>query len=119
MFWELYQMSQISEANTKAVNASARAGNAEDRIMRLELRIEGLALACQALWEISNKELNVTREQFEEKMQEVDLRDGKLDGRMRRQVQDCPECGRKSQKQRTSCLYCGTKLPGDGHLFGI
>ena len=119
MFWELYQLSEIHSAKTTAVNASARAGNAEDRLMRLEHRIEGLTLACQALWEISSDELNVTKEQLVKKMEEVDLRDGKLDGRMRRQVQDCPDCGRKSLKQRKSCIYCGTQLPDDGHMFAI
>ena len=60
MFWEFMQQYQINEANAKASEAQSRAGNADQRMRRLEIRLESMALACQALWEITSERAGLT-----------------------------------------------------------
>lgn len=78
----------------------------------LERRTESLTLACQALWEILQEELNLSNETILKKMQEVDLRDGVLDGRVSVDVAACPSCQRSNKASRANCIYCGEQLPG-------
>ena len=119
MFWHLYAANDSSRASAAADRAATKATTANLRLQQLERRVEALALACQSLWEIASAELNVTEQQLLEKMQEVDLRDGKADGRMSAHAHQCSECGRNSNSQRTTCLYCGADFPDDKHIFQV
>ena len=74
--------------------------------MILENKIESLALTCHALVEILRQH-GITSEMLAAKMEEIDLRDGKLDGRMSPVSKACGRCGRRNSKNRTNCLYCG------------
>ena len=50
---------------------------------------------------------------------EIDMRDGKLDGRIAPSAEMaplCPKCSRKLAKKRPFCLYCGTPVQQD--VFG-
>ena len=43
------------------------------------------------------------------KIDEIDLRDGVLNGRRAKQVpMDCPKCDRTLPKRQPVCIYCGT-----------
>ena len=108
MFWEFYQQSQIQKANTTASRAQLKAEQSKDHIQLLENKIESLALACQSLWEILEEKTNITSEQLHAKMEEVDLRDGKKDGRLSSTAKTCEKCGRKTSRRRPICLYCGS-----------
>ena len=119
MFWELYQQSEIQAARVASSRAEARAGSAQDRMSRVERRLEALSLACQSMWELCSAEFKLSEEQLIAKMQEVDLRDGKLDGRMSPQAQECERCNRRANARRDKCLYCGHEFAADGHLFDV
>ena len=45
------------------------------------------------------------------KIKEIDLRDGKLDGKPGVSPQECPGCGKPNGPHRKACLYCGGELP--------
>ena len=47
---------------------------------------------------------------LEAKIQELHLRDGKLDGKLTLNPVNCTECGRKLHERRKTCLYCGTPV---------
>lgn len=124
MFWEFMQQHQISQANWTAQDARHAADGAQtearylkDRIQDLERTVERLSLATLALAEILRDRVNVTEAEIDAKIQEIDLRDGKLDGRLRGSGQDCPQCHRPNASRRRACLYCGESLPGDSYLF--
>lgn len=120
MFWELYQISQINEANTKARKAENRVQVQRAHIDMLEARMEALALACQSMWELLRDRSKLTEEDLLEKMQEVDLRDGQADGRMSKEAAVCSYCDRKSPAKRKSCIYCGKPIGGNnGHAFNV
>lgn len=113
MFWEMYQQSRISDANTKAGRAERAAERATDRSNqmqeRLEEKIDSLALTCQALFEILEEQVGLTKAQLDSKMEEIDLRDGVKDGRITPTNQVCSDCGRRTSRTRRACLYCGGK----------
>lgn len=77
----------------------------------LKRKVEGLSLACQAFFEILQSHIGLTESAILQKMQEIDERDGKLDGKTAAPVLECIECGRKSNASRTTCVYCGAPLP--------
>jgi hypothetical protein len=111
MFWDLYQHSQIrsnSQHADKALRAAERtAKQTESMHEKLESKIESLALTCQAMFEMLEARGGFTKEMLAEKMEEIDLRDGKLDGRMSPPKKSCVRCGRRTLKTRSNCLYCG------------
>lgn len=126
MLWELYQMGRLRNAEMDASQALGSASRAADDISSmhrtitgLEQQVERLTLATIAMIEIMQSRHGVTPEEFEAKVREIDLRDGKLDGRLQQQVRpprNCPACGRPNGGLRTACLYCGAMLPGDPML---
>jgi len=111
MFWEMYQQSNIKAATHKANQArrTAEKTASQSATMHalLESKIESLALTCQALFEIMEARDNITKEMLVAKMEEIDLRDGQLDGRMSPPNKVCGDCGRRTSKTRSNCLYCG------------
>ena len=111
MFWDLYQHSQIrsnSQHADKALRAAEKAAKQTDSMHeKLESKIESLALTCQAMFEILEARDGLTKEMLAAKMEEIDLRDGKLDGRMSPPKKSCVQCGRRTSKTRSKCLYCG------------
>lgn len=107
MFWEFYQQSQINRAKSTAGRAELIAEQSKDYYALLENKIESLALACQSLWEILEERTDITSELLHAKMEEVDLRDGKQDGRLSSAAKSCQSCGRKTSRRRPICLYCG------------
>jgi hypothetical protein len=95
----------------------ARSSASSQDIARLERQVERLALASQALWELLRATGALSDEQLLAKMQEIDLRDGKVDGKMGAGRAECPECHRLSHTRHAACMYCGAELPRT-HVFG-
>jgi ribosomal protein L32 len=116
MFWELYQQSQIHGAKSDAARASGKASRVEDEVRRLGDRIDSLALICQAMWELIRERTTLSDQDIERRMEEIDLRDGKADGKMTSLPQNCSNCGRIVARRHSRCMYCGTEFAKE-HLF--
>jgi hypothetical protein len=116
MFWEFYQQGQIHQAKSNASRAEQKAISVKGEIQRVSARIDSLALTCQAMWELIRERTNLSDEDIEARMQEIDLRDGREDGRMHTPVFECSECGRKVSSRHQRCLYCGAEFDPN-HLF--
>ena len=110
MLWEIYQQSQIRDAEATASQAQSKAENISYSLAELEQKIESLALTCQALWEIARDQSGLTDEQLMAKVAEIDTRDGAADGKMNSGVQPCTKCGRVLSKRHMKCLYCGEQV---------
>lgn len=117
MFWELYQQSNIRNAHSSAGRARATADQASRQGERLEEKVDALALACQSLWEIVRETTDFTEDHLLAKMEQIDLRDGKSDGKMSPVGQTCDDCGRKTSRRRDNCIYCGEQI-GPSEVFG-
>ena len=116
MFWELYQQSRIEGARADASSARSAAENAKLSLQQLEDKIDGLSLVCQAMFEVLADKLDFPQTEIEAKMEEIDLRDGRLDGKISSKPLNCAKCQRRVNSRRKKCLYCGEPVPGD--LFG-
>ena len=117
MFIDLYQQGQINDANAKAEQAKRNVDSLHQEIEELKRKSDALTIGCQALWEIVRGQLQITDRALLSKMEEIDLRDGRADGKISTVLAACPNCGRNSNSVRKSCLYCGTLLPPDPHVF--
>jgi hypothetical protein len=79
----------------------------------LEEQLGRLTLACTAMWTLLKQRTGVTDQELLEAIQEVDLRDGVLDGQYRPPALTCPACGRRNNRRRRTCMYCEAPLPSE------
>jgi hypothetical protein len=98
------------ETDSKVHRVANKIENLADEMHSLRQKVEKLSLSCQAMWELIRDNTDLTEEELFVKMTEVDLRDGKLDGRLGQQVLICSNCGRKVSSKRSNCFYCGYML---------
>ncbi|OPZ90776.1 MAG: hypothetical protein BWY74_02203 [Firmicutes bacterium ADurb.Bin419] len=76
-------------------------------------KVEKLMMITEALWLILKETNNLTDEELKEKILQVDLKDGKLDGRVAANadgIEYCPQCGQVLQKNKYVCIYCGAEI---------
>ena len=79
--------------------------------MMLNARLDALELACAGLWLFLKARHGYTDEDLAGVIQDLDARDGKVDGRMTPLQEMCPACGRKlATRQRKRCVWCGAEL---------
>ena len=116
LFYDLYQSGKIYAAETQASSAKHTAKRAEEEVRDLRQRVDGLTLACQALWEVLRAHTGLTDDAILRKMEEVDLRDGKVDGKIAPKPISCTRCARTTNATRPNCIYCGAPLP-PSHVF--
>src|ERR1051326_1006641 len=118
MLGETYQQTRIAEAERTAEGAEAKADRYARTVEDLQRHVERLSLACQAMWELLRECSNLTEEDLEKKILEVDGRDGRVAGKMGNQVLDCPACGRKTSSKRNACVMCGAPIKRDSQFAG-
>lgn len=109
IFWELHQYRQIGEAQRAAERSVSESATALRVVQEMEDRLDKLTLVCMALWSLLQEKTGVTEEDLVEKVREIDLKDGKLDGKVRPRVAHCPSCNRKMSPRHKRCLYCGAE----------
>ena len=101
---------EASAASRDATRAESKARRASSEIAILQSRLDRLALVTQALWSLLEERVGVSELELIERVREIDLSDGVLDGRAKPGVQDCPRCGRVLSKRNPRCIYCGTEV---------
>ncbi|MCB1125876.1 MAG: hypothetical protein KDM81_05230 [Verrucomicrobiae bacterium] len=104
------QMAQANRAESTADRAAHAASEVRRENESLRLDVEKLFLITRALWTLLQEQHGYTEEQLIQRIQEIDLEDGRLDGRIAQERPDCPQCGRKLIGQRPVCLYCGAAV---------
>jgi len=88
-------------------------GEARQRIDQQTIRkdLSRMALVIQAVWELTGGAAGLQVEDLAKKMHEIDMRDGKLDGRnVAHKTLACPKCGKVLQKNTPVCIYCGQEV---------
>lgn len=118
ILWDIHQQFRINEAQARAdrgmaqaANASRQATDAAREVRDLQARVDALTLACTAMWSLLQTRFGLTDAEFGDRLREIDLRDGKLDGRISPEIKACPKCGRTMSSRHGRCIYCG-----DDHL---
>lgn len=107
MIWEAYQQTKIAGAERAAERAESKANRQSDDLAALKRHVDRLSLACQAMWELLRDGSELTEDDIEAKILEVDARDGRVDGKIAMQALECPNCGRPTNSKRSSCVICG------------
>lgn len=92
--------------DNKDVSAAVRSAAVEIAALRHEL--DRTTLIVQAMWEVMKTKLGMSEEAMVQLIEEVDLRDGKLDGKPSRIPENCPECTRPVSVHTNACFFCGT-----------
>lgn len=100
-------------AREEAADAKRAARHAQSDASELDGRLERLAMTCEALWTILRDKLGVTDEELLDRITQLDLSDGKLDGKVKRTAVSCPKCGRTIARRFPTCMYCGQAVMHD------
>lgn len=116
VLWNVSQESRISRAGAQAHEAASGIGRVRDENQDLQRKVETLSLACQALWELVREREGLDDSVLLRKIEEIDLRDGRRDGKIAGGSVTCPACGKSNRSTRRQCLYCGTSVASP-HIF--
>jgi len=108
---DIYQQVKISQANSTANRAENIAERFESRIEELQRQVERLIIVNQAVWELLKESNFANEDKLLNKIEEIDLRDGSVDGKISQTIKVCQRCHRNSNSKRLTCLYCGEALP--------
>ncbi|MFQ5491149.1 MAG: hypothetical protein ACE5GE_10535 [Phycisphaerae bacterium] len=109
-FWALNSVAAVQAAGS----ASRKAGEAKSSAAEVEAKCDRALLVCEALWTILRDKLNVSEEELVQRVNDIDLTDGRLDGKVRKaNAHACPGCGRTIAKRFPKCMYCGQEVVHD------
>lgn len=100
----------MSKSNSEKMETLAKdANSAQDKVEELQGQLDRLHLITQSIWELIQSKTDLTDDDLLAKVQEVDLRDGRLDGKSGAKPQNCPKCRRVVSVRTNVCIYCGIK----------
>jgi len=113
-FYDFLHHVRIGSTQNVSAQANARSYQNQSNIKIVEDKVDSLALICQAMWELL-EERGLSSEELAKKIEEIDLRDGEISGKIST-VSHCPDCKRKLGKKLNQCFWCGSKIPENNYL---
>jgi hypothetical protein len=107
-----------SHYEVESAKGEARRGdtNVKAGIDKLSREVEKLKLVTRALCELLSENSSVPVEAIFDRIQEIELRDGQLNGKYVEGVSKCSACNRPGKISRGNCMYCGEKMNTDDPL---
>ena len=125
MFGDRYRQviidSRERRLSTREVTIRSEHSQLFKEVKGLRDRMDALMPSCQSRWEILRDEKGMSEEKGIKKIEEMDLRSGKKDGKM--ETVDCRTCDRPNNPRHHLCLYCGNNLPSlaeiNPHKFNL
>ena len=94
-------------AAADAAEAKRETSGVRRSVDELQAKLDRTLLACEALWTLVRDKLGVTDVELLDRINQIDLSDGKLDGKVRKTAVSCPSCGRTLARRFPKCVYCG------------
>lgn len=79
--------------------------------------INNLLIKNQTMWELVKDKTGLTDEDFLNKLKDIDMRDGSLNGKISVSLLNCNKCGKINNSTRDNCIYCGGELE-NSFIFG-
>ncbi len=119
LLWDLHQQFKINELGRRTAAGEGGERETSLRTRQLEARLDALTLMSMAMWSLLEEKLGVTEAELAKRVEEIDLRDGKLDGRVSPTLAECPSCGRRMSARHRHCLYCGAEGLKQGPMSGL
>lgn len=84
---------------------------AKTKLEIMQVDIERLLMISEALWDMLREQHGYSEDDLINRIAEIDMRDGQLDGRVAPAAPlQCPNCHKTLMKKRPVCLYCGTPV---------
>lgn len=80
------------------------------KIEALERTLHRLELEHRVLWELVRDATKMTEKDLEQRVRQIDMRDGIEDGKVTAVPLRCPNCRRVSSSKHWKCLYCGEEF---------
>lgn len=108
--WDISQQHQIGQALDDSGRANHKANSTTEQVRALEAGLQRISLASQAMWELLQERTGATGAELLQKISEIDLRDGRKDGKIGSTVVVCPQCARNVSSKKLSCIFCGTVI---------
>ncbi len=93
-----------------ANEARSEGRRTQSDVEAIALRLDRLALLTEALWVLLRDKYDVDDEELLSIAREIDLSDGRLDGKVRREPVECHACRRVVSNRHVQCLYCGADI---------
>jgi len=100
-----------------AARAKSRAISVERHVRVLQANLAKSMMINEALWELIRDQHGLTEKDLHDKLYQVDMRDGVLDGKHQRKAVQCPNCGHTVSPRHPACIYCGHVI--DDSVFAI
>ena len=107
----------VSKAAGDAARAKSKVGRVERDLRALKANLAKSMMINEALWELIRDKHGLTEKDLQDKLYEVDMRDGVLDGKNQRKAVDCPNCSHAVSPRHPACIYCGQVI--DESVFTI
>jgi len=102
-----------AQASRESAEAKGAARSAAQQVEDVGGRLDRMLLVCEALWTLLRDRLGVTDVELVDRINEIDLSDGRLDGKVRKSAVTCPGCGRTIARRFPKCMYCGQAVVHD------
>ena len=105
--------SRSSQQQPQQQGKAAGADRARAKADAVETRLDRALLTMHAMWTLLHDRLGVTDEELAQRVVDLDLSDGILDGKVRRPPLECGSCHRTIPSRFPRCLYCGAEVTLD------
>ena len=111
LWWEICQEGRISDAKADARRSVYDATKALSTAETFQRRIDKMAILIQAMWSLLSENTNLTEEDLKKRVVDIDMIDGKLDGKVSKKPLICKKCGAGISRRFNKCVICGE--PGE------
>jgi hypothetical protein len=112
--WDSFQELRVKHAIEDIVPGNARTSELGESVGRLETEltadIDKLTLVCQALWSLLEENTDVTVEDLESKIHDLEVLDKKVLDEIDQGRISCPRCNAAIPANMDKCQFCGHEL---------
>ena len=107
---------KLADLRYDIANQGTTVDSLRRQLLYSQQRLDKALLAVEALVELLAEHEIMSREDILDRMETIDLRDGKLDGKVTAEVVNCVACNRPISPTMAKCLYCGEERPSSPGL---
>jgi len=101
------QQGEISRAQS-----SVRSERVAKLVQKYDEHLSRLVLICRGMWSLLAERTSLTEQDLNRRITQIDLQDGRLDGKVRKKPIKCPTCRAMICRSFNRCLFCGFEFTG-------